>query len=135
MVLEMLHRIGKNIIHKCIRIGFEPGMASTCIFKHPERGISVVIHGDDFTALGKYKDLDWYRGKIQDCMQTKVKGRIGPGDHDLKTMRVLNRIVEWTPKGITYEADQRHAEIISQELGLKEKSKRGSDPRNQAEDK
>ena len=43
-------------------------------------------------------------------------------------MRVLNRIVEWTPKGITYEADQRHAEIICRDLGLKEKSKGVSTP-------
>ena len=38
-------------------------------------------------------------------------------------MRVLNRVVEWTPNGINYEADQRHAEIICQELGLKDSSK------------
>ena len=101
-------------------LGFKPGLASTCIFRHPTRNIVVVIHGDDFTALGWDKDLDWYRHEIQGCMQTKVKGRIGPGDNDLKTMRVLNRIVEWTPKGITYEADQRHVEIICQSLGLKE---------------
>ena len=39
-------------------------------------------------------------------------------------MRILNRIVEWTPEGIRYEADQRHAEIIIKELGLSGKSKR-----------
>ena len=35
----------------------------------------------------------------------------------------MNRVIEWTPNGIKYEADQRHAEIIYQELGLKESSK------------
>ena len=30
-----------------------------------------------------------------------------------------NRIVEWTDEGIRYEADQRHAEIIIRELGLR----------------
>ena len=106
--------------------------------KHPLayfgiRNIIVVIHGDDFTALGFDKDLDWYRAEIQRKLQTKVKGRLGPGDGDQKEMRVLNRVIEWTPNGIKYEADQRHAEIIYQELGLKESSKRGSDPRNKAE--
>ena len=56
-------------------------------------------------------------------MITKVKGRLGPGPKDQKTMRVLNRIVEWTDKGIRYEADQRHAEIICKELGYNEETK------------
>ena len=38
-------------------------------------------------------------------------------------MRVLNRIVEWKENSICYEADQRHAEIICEELGLKAESK------------
>ena len=54
-------------------------MASTCVFRHKDRRIMVVIHGDDFTALGYEKDLDWYREQIQSRMDTKVKGRLGPG--------------------------------------------------------
>ena len=38
-------------------------------------------------------------------------------------MRILNRLVEWTDDGIQYEADQRHAELVIKELGLKEYSK------------
>ena len=41
----------------------------------------------------------------------------------MKTMRVLNRIVEWKEHSICYEADQRHAEIICQEMGIKTGSK------------
>ena len=55
-----------------------------------------------------------------DRMSTKVKGRIGPGYHDLKVMRVLNRVVEWTDHGIQYEADQRHAELLIEMLNLKD---------------
>ena len=33
-------------------------------------------------------------------------------------MRILNRVVSWTPRGLTYEADPRHAELIIQDLGL-----------------
>ena len=56
-------------------------------------------------------------------MGTKVKGRLGPGKSDMKQMRVLNRVVEWKENSICYEADQRHAEIISEELGLRSESK------------
>ena len=37
-------------------------------------------------------------------------------------MHVLNRI-KWTDKGISYEADSRHAEIIINTLGLNSKTK------------
>ena len=43
------------------------------------------------------------------------------GEHDdlAKEARVLERIVRWHPrKGITYEADPRHAEIISCDTGV-----------------
>ena len=110
-----------SMVHK--DIGFEQGRASSCVFRHKQRDIIVVIHGDDFTALGHEKDLDWYREQIQNKMSTKVKGRLGPADKDLKTMRVLNRVVEWQEHNIRYEADQRHAEIICKELGLNKGSK------------
>ena len=79
---------------------------------HPERRTRLVVHGDDFIALGIDENLTWYRSQIMSRFEAKVKGRIGPGKGDLKSMRVLNRVVHWTPQGIKYEADQRHAEII-----------------------
>ena len=79
-----------------IHLGFEQGRASTCVFRHEGTGIVVVNHGDDFTALGHGKDLDWYRDDICKTMSTKVKGRLGPERDDLKSMRVLNRGIEWT---------------------------------------
>ena len=43
----------------------------------------------------------------------------------MKQMRVLNRIVEWKENCICYEADQRHAEIICEQLGLVSKEAQG----------
>ena len=104
-------------------IGFVRGIASPCMFFHPNRHLRSVIHGDDFTLLGFTSDLDWFRHKITSKWDVKLKGRIGPGPQDLKVMHVLNRIVEWTPSGIKYEADSRHAEIIIDTLGLNTKTK------------
>ena len=41
-------------------------------------------------------------------------------DHkrDDKSISMLNRVVEWTSEGLRYEADQMHAEIIVNMLGL-----------------
>ena len=37
-----------------------------------------------------------------------------------KSIRVFNRVLPWTKDGIQYEADQRHADIVVEELGLKD---------------
>ena len=60
---------------------------------------------------------------IIDILSTKVKGRLGPGPKYSKIMRVLNRVVEWTDNSIIYEAEQRHDEILCNELGYKADSK------------
>ena len=43
---------------------------------------------------------------------------LGPGEGMENEIRVLNRTLRWTESGITYEPDQRHAEIIIKELNL-----------------
>ena len=58
-----------------------------------------------------------------ETIEVKVRGRIGPGDKDEKEIKSLNRIFEWSEKGIYVEADQRHAEILVRDLGFKGNSK------------
>ena len=48
----------------------------------------------------------------------KLRGRLGEGESDLKTITVLNRILSVTPGGLAYEADPRHVELLSRSLGL-----------------
>ena len=36
---------------------------------------------------------------------------MGSEESDLKEIRILDRVVSWTNRGITYEADQRHVEL------------------------
>ena len=67
---------------------------------HPPKEIRLVVHGDDFIALGWEADLDWYRGVLMGKFEAKVNGRIGPGRRDDKSMRVLNRMIHWAEEGI-----------------------------------
>ena len=46
----------------------------------------------------------------------KVGGRLGSGAGDVQEVRLLNRVIRWTPKGILYEADPRHAEQLAKDL-------------------
>ena len=100
-------------------VGFTRGRASPCNFFHSERRISLTVHGDDFTSTGTERDLRWLDAQLKDKFEVKTK-LLGPdaGRGHLQELRVLNRILAWTELGVTYEADQRHAEIIVRELGL-----------------
>jgi hypothetical protein len=99
-------------------LGFKQGRASPCCFTHSTRDIQCVVHGDDFTFLGDDVDLDWIQSAVALKFEIKVRGRLGDGPGDVQEMRILNRVVQWGTHGITYEADQRHAELIIQQFNL-----------------
>ncbi len=44
---------------------------------------------------------------------------IGPEKKDGKQACMLNRIVTWEKDGIAYEADQRHAQLIVEGMGIR----------------
>ncbi len=96
---------------------FKQAAPSTCVFYPEEREIRVVDHGDDFTVLGRSKDLGWHRGVIQKTMEVKHKERLSRGREG--AVRVLSRVVSSTKEAIEYDADQRHVEIIVTDVGLK----------------
>ena len=75
-------------------------------------------NGDDFTALGYDKDLDWFREMITGKYEVKLRGRLGPGPNDDKEVRLLNRVIYWDTEGIKYEPDQRHSEIMIRMAGI-----------------
>lgn len=99
--------------------GFHKSRASPCMSYLRERDVRVVIHGDDFTILGSEVELDWFRDRIVEKFEVRSRARLGPEDNDDKAVRLLNRVIEWTPEGIRYESDQRHTELIMRDLGLK----------------
>jgi hypothetical protein len=104
-----------------INCGFTRGISSPCVFYHKAKDIRAVIYGDDFTLLGADHHLDWFRKTIQDKYRVSIKGRLGPGEHDSRSVRLLNRVIEWDSAGIKYEPDLRHAEIVIQQLELEDK--------------
>ena len=78
----------------------------------------VVVHGDDFVCLGAASGLDWFKKALGDEHPIKQRGRLGSGPKDDRTVRILNRAVEWREEGIVIEPDQRHIEIAAQIMGI-----------------
>ena len=87
------------------KVGFTTGLSSPCLFYHKGKDIRAVVYGDDFTLLGDEISLDWFRAEIKKEYACDKKARLGPDSGDDKSVRLLNRIVEWNNEGITYSYD------------------------------
>ena len=103
-----------------VGMGFKQGLGSPCCFYHSDWKISVVVHGDDFTALGTDESLDKYEAGLKKSFECKIRGRLGVEAHDTKEIRLLNRIIRITDKGLLYEADPRHAELLAKSMNLEQ---------------
>ena len=94
-------------------MGFIRGTANPCCFHHPGRDLRLVVHGDDFTTLGRHEDLVWYETELAKSFEIKVRGHLGEGKDCVDEMKILNRVVRLSKEGLLYEADPRHAEMLT----------------------
>ena len=72
--------------------GFVAGAANPCVFHYPDQDVPVVVHGDDFTALGTDEGLDSYTKRLEAVFEIRIRGRIDIVC-DLKRIKFLNRVV------------------------------------------
>ena len=99
-------------------IGFEAGKATPCNFRHATQEIFVSVLGDDFTVTGPDEDLKWMEGQLRARYDIKNEF-LGPDAHHQQEIRVLNRYIRWAQRGLEYEPDQRHAELIIRDMGMR----------------
>ena len=84
---------------------------------HPQREIDTVMHGDDFVAAAEDGQLDHFEQVLENPMEIKGVGRIGPGRSS--TGKVLKRVAHWSSDGFTWEADPRLTEKLINLLSLR----------------
>ena len=68
------------------KMGFTRGKAAPCLFYHSGHNLRIAVHGDDFTNFGSDSALNWFQSEIQKYFEVKVRGRIGPGEKDQKSI-------------------------------------------------
>jgi hypothetical protein len=85
------------------------------VYHHLERGLVTLVHGDDYATAGNIKDLRWFKQRLEVAYEIKTQ-IIGP-DGD-KIGKVLNRVITYTAFGFELKADQRHSEMIVEQLGV-----------------
>ena len=101
--------------------GFKTGLASPCNFEHVNRELKLTVHGDDFTVTGPTAGLQWMQRRMEQKYEIKAH-YLGPESGMKDEIQILNRKLRWTKDGITYEADQRHAEIVIKEMNMKKEN-------------
>ena len=86
----------------CEHLGFQKGASSPCSFFHEQRQIHLVIHGDDFCIEGDAAELKKLNTGLSSHFQLKTEV-LGPDKNagEVQDIRFLNRVLSWTPKGIT----------------------------------
>ena len=73
-------------------LGFAKGKASTCCFYNDSRQIRNMVHGDDFVAVGREKDLLWMKSQLQGTFEIKWE-TLGPREehkNEIKDENLLN---------------------------------------------
>ena len=103
--------------------GFRRGVSAPTVFWHPEADVSLVVHGDDFTALGPETELRKFEKNMGAWYKIKTRGVLGPEPLDDKEITILNRKLVWRDGLLTYEADPRIVETILKAMGLEDGSK------------
>ena len=99
--------------------GFNRGQYNPCLYTNTEKRAHVFLHGDDFASVGNRAALKWLLQKLESRFEIKTSV-IGTGVGEVREARVLNRILRITELGWEYEPDQRRAEMIVEQLGLKD---------------
>ena len=103
----------------CESLGFEKGESSPCTFYHRKRCLKTVVHGDDFFTEGTAAELKKFDADLKNHFEMKTE-TLGPDSKsgEVQEVRFLNRILSWTDKGISWEEDRRHAEMVVKQLSL-----------------
>ena len=73
--------------------GFKRGIGNSVVFYHEGRNVSVLVHGDDFVAVGDDENVEWLKLLAVGWFEMKVRGKLGEGDSDEKEMVILGRRV------------------------------------------
>ena len=72
-------------------------------------------HSDDFVLTGPTKKLVEFERKMTSVYSIKAK-IISYGSP--KNIKTLNRRLHWRRRGIVYQHDPRHVDVLVQDLGL-----------------
>ena len=104
------------------KAGFRRGLSNASVFYQEAWDVRVMVHGDDFLALGDAQHLEKLSQVLKDAYELKCLGILGDEDGDRTEAHFLNRLIRVEKKNgkrsIVIEADRRHVDLLIQAFGL-----------------
>ena len=73
------------------------------VFFQKSSGVTLVVHGDDFTFTGTDEALDAAEKLMKEWYDIKVRDRLGSSERDAKSITILGRTLRWTESGLGCE--------------------------------
>ena len=92
--------------------GFGRGSSSPCAFWHKDKGLWLVVHGDDFTSSGNEIKLKWLVREFEKKYITNVRGIVEPRVPQFEFNDDHNWILEWKSDRNTCGTDPLHVDMI-----------------------
>ena len=99
--------------------GFVRGQASPCHFFDAGREIRLMVHGDDFVAVGPEQALEEFEEEMRSVYPC-VSTTIGPSAQHAKRVKVIGRWVELTTDGVEIMPDPKYVEQALAAYGLQD---------------
>ena len=103
------------------QLGFTRGKSSPCVFRNDSLGVVMMVHGDEFFAVGERSSLDrveaGLRAELGGRYESKVQ-RLGWTKGRSREARILARTSILDDDGLTIEADPGLLEDAAQTLGV-----------------
>ena len=98
------------------KIGFERSAAFPSLYRHAERDLCTLIHGDDYVSSGEQHQVKWWKDELEMVFDIKIE-LVGYDDPEVKSEgKILNRLIAVDSRGWSLEADPRHVELLVEEL-------------------
>ena len=111
---------------------YKVGVSNKAVFRSEKEDGRCMVHGDDFVVLGDDETQAKFEAMLKTRYDVKRVGLLGEDDHCDSEVVILNRVLRMSrdSKGpvLEYEPDQRHGELIVEQMGLV-KSNTASTPR------
>ena len=99
------------------QLGYKRGVANPCLYYNHKTKISILVHGDDFVAVGDNKNIYHLQAELAKVYKSKSE-IVGTASGEVQEVRILNRVIRRDNTGYHIEADPRHAEQIIRDLKL-----------------
>ena len=107
----------KVVNYMLVSRGFKAVLTTQCLYYNASTGIYIVAHVDDFLCYGSKVGLRQLLKSLQSEFECDGV-LLGPGRDEQQEITFIGRRLRWTPQGLEWESNVKHADSFVEKLGL-----------------